>query len=214
MIKFGTWVLAVVAFTVWTGPARSADDEELIAESGAMEIVLLRQKSVREELKLTDVHGKTIHEFATGQWKKAKEIHKLPAAEQDAKYAVLTKENEKFLSDLLKPEQRKRLDQIALQMNGLLQAGKPDVASALGLTSDQKKKLEELHKMAHKDAKAILKEATDTDTKHAELMKLHETNKMRLIGLLTSDQKKKWAELVGPEFKGELHFSTKPKDPN
>jgi len=210
MIKFGTWVLVVLGLIAWAEPARSADEAELIAESGAIEIVLLRQHSVQTDLKLTDVHGKKVHEFATGQWKKAKEIHKLPASEQDAKYAELTKENEKFLSDLLTADQRKRLDQIALQVAGLLQAERPDNASALGLTSDQKKKLQELHKEAHKEAKAILKEATDTDTKHAELKKLHETNQQRLLSVLTSDQKAKWKTLIGAEFKGELHF-TAPK---
>jgi Spy/CpxP family protein refolding chaperone len=212
MIKFGTWVSAVVAATVLAASGRAADDEELIAESGAMEIVLLRQHSVQHDLKLTDVHGKKIHSFATEKWKKAREIHKLPAAEQDAKYNELTKENEKFLSSLLTADQRTRLDQIALQVAGLLTAGRPDIASKLKLTSDQKKKLEALHKEAHKEAKAILKEATDANTKHEELKKLHETNKTHLIGLLTSEQKAIWKTLIGPEFKGELHFSAAKKD--
>jgi Spy/CpxP family protein refolding chaperone len=212
MIKFGTWVTAVVAVALVTAPAHPADDNELIAESGALEIVLLRQHDVQKDLKLTDVHGKKIHEFASEQWKKAREIHKLPANEQDAKYDVLTKENDKFLSDLLTPEQRKRLDQIGMQVAGLLWAGRPDTASALKLTSEQKKKLEELHKEAHKEAKAILKEAKDDDTKHEELKKLHETNRKRLLSLLTPEQQESWKTLAGTEFKGELHFSAPKKD--
>jgi Spy/CpxP family protein refolding chaperone len=212
MIKFGTWVSAIFAVTVLAVPAQPADENELIAEEGALEIVLLRQHDVQKDLKLTDVHGKKIHEFATQQWTKVKEIHKLPKGEQDAKYDVLTKENDKFLSDILSPEQRKRLDQIGMQVAGLLWAGRSETASALKLTSDQKKKLQELHKEAHKDAVAILKEAKDEDAKHEELKKLHETNRKRLMELLSPEQKETWKVLAGPEFKGELHFSSPKKD--
>jgi Spy/CpxP family protein refolding chaperone len=212
MMKFGTWALAVASVTLATNTGRPADDSEMIAESGAMEIVLLRQPSVQKELKLTDVHGKKIHEFASEQWKKAREIHKLPANEQDAKYDMLTKENEKFLSDTLTPEQRKRLDQIGLQVAGLLLAGRPDVASALKLTSDQKKKLEELHKEGHKEAVAILKDTKDDSTKQEEFKKLHEMHRKQLLSLLTPEQQETWKTMAGPEFKGELHFFAPKKE--
>jgi Spy/CpxP family protein refolding chaperone len=206
MIKLGTWVSAVIVAALIANPGKPADEKEMLAESGAMEIMLLRQKSVQEELKLTDVHGKKIHEFASEQWKKAREIHKLPQDQQDPKYDELTKENEKFLGTLLSADQRKRLDQIGMQVGGLLWAGRPDAAAALKLTSDQKNKLKELHKEAHKEAMAILNETKDDSTKEMELKKLHETNHKRLFSLLTPDQQQTWKSLAGPEFKGEFHF--------
>jgi Spy/CpxP family protein refolding chaperone len=211
MIKSATWASTLVAAIVWVTPARSADESEMIAESGAMEIMLLRQHSVQKELNLTDVHGKKIHEFASQQWKKAQEIHKMPQSEQDAKYDALTKENEKFLSDILTPEQKKRLDQVGMQVAGLLWAGRPDVASALKFTSDQRKKLQDLHKEARKEAVNIIKDTKDESAKQAEFKKLHEDNKKRLMELLTPEQKDTWKVLTGPEFKGELKFSP-PKD--
>jgi hypothetical protein len=212
MIKLGTWTAAIVVCAFLAAPARSADESEMIAESGAMEIVLLRQPSVQHELKLTDVHGKKIQEFASEQWKKAKEIHKLPMNEQDAKYDVLTQENEKFLSTLLSPEQKKRLDQIGMQVAGLLWAGRPDVASALKLTADQKKQLEQLHKEAHKQAMAIMKEAKEDNAKQAEMKKLHDTDRQALLALLTPEQQQTWKTMAGPEFKGELNFHTMKKE--
>jgi DNA-binding TFAR19-related protein (PDSD5 family) len=205
MIRLGTWAsMVIVAFIA--SPGKPADEKELIAETGAMEIMLLRQKSVQEELKLTDVHGKKIHEFASEQWKKAKEIHKLPADQQDTKYEALSHENEKFLSSLLTPDQRKRLDQIGLQVAGLLSAGRPEVATALKLTAEQKNKLQELHKEARKEFMAIHNETKDERTKEAELKKLHEINHKRLTELLTPEQQQIWKALAGPEFKGELHY--------
>jgi len=211
MIKIATWVSSVVALLVWVAPnVQSADPSEMIAESGALEIVLLRQKSVQKDLNLEDAHGKKIHEFASQQWKKAVEIHKLPMNEQDAKYDVLSKENDKFLSDILTPEQKKRLDQIGMQVAGLLWAGRPDIGSALKLTSDQRKRLQELHKEAHKEAKEILKEGESA--KQEDLKKLHETNKRRLLEVLSPEQKETWKTLAGPEFKGELNFAQFKKD--
>jgi hypothetical protein len=206
MARTATWMSAVAAMIVFVAPARSADESEMVAESGAMEIVLLRQHSVQKELNISDLHGKKIHEFADQQWKKALEIHKLPKIEQDAKYDVLARENEKFLSEILSPDQKKRLDQIGMQVAGLLWVGRPEVESALKLTSDQRMKLKELHKEAHKEAMAILKETKDENAKHEELKKHHEVNKMRLMELLTPQQKETWKAMVGPEFKGELVF--------
>jgi hypothetical protein len=211
MIKSAKWASTLVAAIVWVTPARPADESEMIAESGAIEIMLLRQHSVQKELNLTDVHGKKIHEFASQQWKKAQEIHKMPQPEQDAKYDALTRENEKFLSDLLTPDQKKRLDQIGMQVAGLLWAGRPDVSSALKFTSDQRKKLDALHKEARKEAVNIIKDTKDDAEKQAEFKKLHEDNKKRLMGLLTPEQKDSWKAMTGPEFKGELKF-IKPKD--
>jgi len=212
MIKLGTWVSSVVVIALIANPGKPADEKEMIAESGAMEIMLLRQKSVQEDLKLTDVHGKKIHEFATEQFKKAREIHKMPEDQHDAKYNELTKENEKFLSSLLSPDQRKRLDQIGMQVGGLLIAARPDVASAVKLTSEQKDKLKELHKEARREAMAILNESKDDSAKEAELKKIHETNHKRLFSLLTPDQQETWKTLAGPEFKGELHFPAAKKE--
>lgn len=208
MIRLGLWAVAVLALIANPGLPADEKEKEMIAESGAMEIMLLRQKSVQQELKITDVNGKKIHDFASEQWKKAREIHKLPADQQTPKYDELTRENEKFLGNLLTPDQRKRLDQISLQVGGLLMAERPDISAALKLTSDQKTKLKELHKEAHKEALAILNDTKDEATKEAEIKKLHETNNKRLMDLLTPEQKQTLKTLSGPEFKGEFHFNS------
>ena len=211
MIALAKWTSGIAMVFLTVNAARPADEKEMIAESGAMEIVLLRQPAVQKELMITDLHGKKIHEFASDQWKKAREIHKLPAAEQDEKYTVLAQENEKFLSNILTPDQHKRLDQIGMQVAGLLWAGRPEIASALKLTSDQKVKLKEIHKEAHKEAVKILSETTPETIKHEEIKQLHEKDKQRLMSLLTSEQKETWKTLSGPEFKGELEFIPKKK---
>jgi Spy/CpxP family protein refolding chaperone len=206
MVKFGMFLSAAFALAAFASPARPADESEMIAESGAMEIVLLRHQEVQKELKLTDVNTKKIDDFASQQWKKAKEIHQLPEEQQHSKWDTLSKENEKFLSEVLTPAQKKRLDQIGMQKAGLLWAGRPDMASALKLTSDQKKKIEEFQKGARKQATTIVKESKDNPTKTEEMKKLHETTRKELLSVLTPEQQEAWKGLAGPEFMAELHF--------
>jgi hypothetical protein len=49
----------------------------------------------------------------------------------------------------------------------------------------------------------------EESVKHDDFKKLHEKNKMRVMDLLTPEQKEMWKTLAGPEFKGELHFTGK-----
>ena len=48
--------------------------EHMVPESGAIRLMLLRQKSVREELKLSEDQTNKIRDFSGEQWKKAKAL--------------------------------------------------------------------------------------------------------------------------------------------
>jgi hypothetical protein len=204
------WTLALAALIAWSVPTRAADEKaKPVPEEGALQVVLLRHKAVRDDLKLTHREARKIHEFTEEQWRKAEEVEKLPdAKERDRKYEEMTKENEKFLDELLTPAQNKRLDQITLQVAGLLWINTPD-AAALMLTDEQKKKAAQYQQEARKELEELLHSTTRRD-RHAELRKLHETSKKRLLELLTDEQETKYHELIGPPFRGELRFDEPP----
>jgi len=204
------WTLALAALIAWSVPTRAADEKaKLVPEEGALQVVLLRHKAVRDDLKLTHREARKIHEFTEEQWKKAEEVEKLPdAKERDRKFEEMTKENEKFLNEVLTPAQNKRLDQITLQVAGLLWINTPD-AAALKLTDEQKKKAAKYQQEARKELEELLHSTTRRD-RHAELRKLHETSKKRLLELLTDEQETKYHELTGPPFRGELRFDEPP----
>ncbi len=132
------WMLTLVALCACSLPARAADDKaKPVPEEGALELVLLRHKSVRDDLKLTHREARKIHEFTEQQWKKAQRIEELAdEKEKDRRYNELTREDERFLDEILKPEQKKRLDQITLQVAGLMWITRPDVA--VGLDADRR----------------------------------------------------------------------------
>jgi hypothetical protein len=201
------WTLALAAVIAWA-PTRAAADEKPkpVPEEGSLQVVLLRHKSVRDDLKLTHREARKIHEFTEEQWKKAERVEELPdAKERDRKYDEMTKENEQFLDEVLTAAQRKRLHQITLQVAGLLWITRPDVAAELKLTDEQKKKAVEYQQEARKEMEELLHSTTRRD-RHAELRKLHEASKKRLLELLTDDQETKYHEMLGHPFRGELRF--------
>jgi hypothetical protein len=121
----------------------------------------------------------------------------------------MTKEDEKFLDELLTPAQHKRLDQITLQVAGLLWIKRPDVAAELKLTDEQKKKAAAYQEEARKEMEELLYSSRKRD-RHAELRKLNETCKKRLLELLTDEQEAKYHDMIGRPFEGELRFDEAP----
>lgn len=204
---WGVLVLAILA--AWSAPVRtaSAEEERMVPEAGAIQVMLLRQKSVREDLHLTPEESKKIEDFTSQQWEKAQKIHELKDRdEQDRKYEALSKENEKFLDQVLEPSERQRLNEITLQKAGLAWITRPEIASKLGLTAEQKEKAAQLQKEARKEMHDVLHSDASSEVKHNRLKAHHDALQKRLMDLLTDEQEVKWKEMSGAPFKGELRF--------
>lgn len=204
MHLFRKWILPLAALAVWTTSARPDEAKETyIPKEDSIQVILLRHKAVRDDLRLSDGEARKIHDFAIRQWDKAREIAGLGEEKRHEKFSILAKENEKFLEDTLSADQRKRLHQITMQVAGLMCVTSPDVASELNLTEEQKTKARELQKQTHKEMHAILQ----TEGKEGQQEKLKElcnNNRERLQGLLTDEQKATWAKLAGEKFTGDL----------
>jgi len=183
-----------------------AGEKMLIPEEGSMEIILLRQESVRKELKLNDAKAEEIKKYAAQQWKKAQEIADLGQAEQDKKFEAMAKENDRFLEQTLSKDQNHRLHQIVLQVAGLLYVTRRDIAEKLKLTDKQKSQAKKDQQEARADLEKVLN-AKDASKRHDELAELHKTNRNRLTKLLTEEQVPKWKEMTGTPFKGELQYA-------
>ncbi|HEV3022758.1 MAG TPA: hypothetical protein VGX76_09825 [Pirellulales bacterium] len=206
MRRFFEMALALTVLVPWASAGRSADENvKLVPEEGAVEVMLLRQPSVQKELKLTDDEAEKILAHANKQWKAAHEASKLDATARDKKFAEMTKENEQFLNATLETEQRKRLDQITLQVAGLLCVTRPHVASKLALTDEQKQRATQFQKEARAEMEALIHTEND-ETKQEKLLELRQTSRKRLLDLLTDKQEATWKELTGAPFKGEILF--------
>jgi Spy/CpxP family protein refolding chaperone len=205
MRTLGKCILVFGLLAVGGTSARSADPEKVVPREGAVQLMLLRQQSVQDDLKLTKEQADKIHTFADKQWAKAQEIHKTGGDKAKSEFEALGKANEKFISETLKPEQQKRLDQISMHIAGLLWVLDPKVSKALNITDAQRTKIEEMHKAAHKETEDVI-HTTDKAAREAKLKELRKVHHKQLLEILTDDQKTKWKELAGPPFTGELHF--------
>lgn len=200
--------IAGVAFLAWTAPVFAAG--KMVPEEGAVEVMLLLQPDVCKELDLSSEKCDKVESFASAQWKKAEALADLEEKERDKKFKDMTKENERFLEQTLSKDQKKRLDQILLQTAGLLWVTRSEIAKQLNLTSDQKKRAADLQQKARDEMEALIHE-TDEQEQDAKLRELRGTSRERLMSLLTADQKKKWKEMQGEPFKGQITFAERKK---
>jgi len=188
--------------------ARPADkDEAIVAREDAIEVILLRQSAVQHDLRITEGERKKIDEFATKQWQKVKQMKDLSEAERTRRFETMAKENQQFLKSTLKPEQQKRLNQIAMQVAGLLWVMRSDVASQLSLTEEQRGKIKNAHAEAEKDAKEALR--SGGEVRDEKFNELRTKSRHKLMSILTDAQKTKWKEMAGHKFDGKLAFSSR-----
>jgi hypothetical protein len=203
MRTFWKWALVLAVPAVWVATARPA--EEIAPDTVTSELLMLRQKSVQEELKLSPEVVKKIAEFTSKESDEAQKLAKLGEKERDAKFEELEAANKKFLEDNLTAAQRKRLGQITLQVTGLLQLSRPEVIKVLGLTEEQQKKVKEMQADGRKALDEIIADKTRAG-KNEKFAKLRAEIDKKIEALLTAEQKTKARELVGEPFKGEIVF--------
>src|SRR5262249_50967694 len=167
--------------------------------------ILLRQKSVQDELKLGEADVKKIREFTDKEYDEMEKAMKLGKEERRKKFKELGEKNKKFLKENLKPEQIKRLNQITMQCTALMQLRRPSVIKALKLTREQRRKINKLRREAREKLSTFLDEK-DREGLSEKFKKLREETKKKVLAILTAKQKEKIREMVGEEFKGPIKF--------
>ena len=178
-----TWamILAISALGFAEPPA----PEFALPSDTTVKLLLLRQKSVQEELKLSDELCKKITEYEN-------------------------KEHEKFIAANLSEAQRKRLDQITMQVFGLRFLTRPKAVEVLKLSAEQQEKFKKLHEEARKELAAIV-EDKDQEGKNEKLAKLRADIDKKVEAILTDEQKEIARSYVGEPFKGKIVLE-EPKD--
>jgi len=186
---------------------------------------MLANKSVQEELKLTEDQVKKTAEIEkTIGEKRREEMGKLSDEERrgDKGQELFKKFNDETtaeLSKVLKPEQQTRYKQIRFQQTvsralaggggrrpggaGMQRAFYeiPAVADAMKFSDEQKEKLKTLTEDSKKKVEEARKEAGDDRAKAREAVsKVVKETTEAIQKVLTSDQKKKWEEMSGKPF--------------
>ena len=197
------WALVLAVPALWVGTTYSADRH--VPARTTIELLLLRQKSVQEELKLSPEQVQKVRDFTHKQHEAFREAAKAGDDERKQKFEALGKQNRQFLNETLSTEQRKRLLQVTLQVTGLHELNRPEIARALNLTEEQQQKFKELHQEHRKQLVEII-QPKEREGRNEKLAKLREDTRTKVHAILTDDQKTKVRELVGEPFRGAILF--------
>jgi hypothetical protein len=190
--------LAVPALLVAAEP-----DESNVPIGTTCQLILLRQKSVQHELKVTPELAKKIRAFTNREYEAFQKAVHLNADEKERRLEELEKRNRQFLADNLSPGQRKRLGQITLQVTGLQQLTQPEVVRALELTEAQQQKFREMQMEARRAMETIIA-SPNREGRNEKLARLRAEIDKKIEAVLTDKQKEKAREHVGEPFKGEI----------
>ena len=200
-MRFGRWFAAAVAMVVVV-PLVFAQRPGGGMGFGMSSVFLLTQKSVQDELKLSEEQVKKVTELQEKQREGLKGFKDLSDEEKKAKFEARTKENKKAVEEILKPEQVKRLKQITLQQSGSRAFADPEVAEALKLTDEPKEKIKTIQEDSRKEMPKRGEGDRDENRKKMESIRKAADDKIQ--GVLSAEQKTKLKDLTGEPFKGEI----------
>jgi hypothetical protein len=168
---------------------------------GGRDLHLLSQKAVQADLKLTDDQVRKAGQLAEKRHEVFRRGRNLSPEEWRGKFEELASQ-EKALTDLLEPQQSRRLHQIALQLRGADAFGDPVVVAALHLTSEQKNQIQKAQDEAHHPSGGHRFDPRPEGVKKGE--EHPRSVRERIVSVLTEEQKERWKELIGEPFKGEI----------
>jgi len=177
-------------------------------------MMLLSNKSVIEELKLSDEQQEKVKTAMMDVFGKFKEdMSAARKGGEKEKVAKLQKEMgdefSKATDKTLKPEQIKRLgqieNQVGLQLNGPSVFLKESVAKEMKFNDKQKEEIKAAAESLTKERQELLKDLgkDDKDKRKEAMTKIQEKTKEvteKVTSSLTEDQKKAWKELTGASF--------------
>ncbi|MCZ2342779.1 MAG: hypothetical protein LC104_13465 [Bacteroidales bacterium] len=201
-----TWVAALVVAIAFAGSADAQPGQGRQGGSfggrGGGIMMLITNAEVQKDINLTDDQkDKLASWYESHQDKiaaKTKDIPRNDFRKRMELMAELGKEAEKDVEKFLKPEQVQRIKQIGLQLQGNRALSSETVQKQLGVTEEQKEKF---NKISEESREAFRKSFQQGQRPDFEKMReLQKANEEKYQGILTSDQKAKWKELVGEPF--------------
>ncbi len=205
MKRWGVWVLVVGVAAVAAGSARAQGPRGQGFGGGNSLTFLAGQKSVQEELKMTDDQVAKVKEFSDKQRQDRGGGQPNASPEERARrQEERTKAEAKAMADILKPEQLKRLKQISWQREGARAVARDEVADALKLSPEQKDKVKTIQEDVRKEMAGLRGGGGNREEARKKMEELQKGADEKLNAVLTDEQKTKLKELTGEPFKGEI----------
>jgi len=203
-----TWqaLAALTLALLLCGPARAQRMfEEIHIQPG-----LLMNKSVQEELKLTDEQvdsARKLAEEIRDRFRDSREkLNQLQGDEREAAAHnmadTFNKETRKGLEGFLKPDQLKRFEQINMQQRGPAALLNPEVRAPLKLTDDQLRELKALSSRTGDRMREVFQDGDTPIQNRMDKVAAIQAEAMEAVGKVLDDsQEATWKDLIGAPFK-------------
>ena len=170
---------------------------------------LISIEQVRKELKVTDDQQSKLQEIQqkrrtasqelfSGLDDLSREERRAKFAELRGKFEELTKKSTAQINEVLSADQQKRLLGITIQVRGASTLSMGDVAKALGLSDEQKKKVTTINKESRAKSREI--RGGNREESGEKLTALRKETGEQLLAVLSADQKEKFEKLKGEKF--------------
>lgn len=201
-----TWrVLAIgsVAVMLLVGSAMAQGRRGFGFQRGPMEVVAIPE--VQAELKLDQTQKELIAALTERYRQEARSLFQSlrDLSEEDRRTRIreLTTKYDRELTGVLKPEQKKRLNQIVWQARGPSVVLEEAVGSQLNLTADQRNRIQAIvEQMAQARRQAFQNAQGDFQGVQQQLQQLRQQEEQQINAVLTETQRTKLREILGPPF--------------
>jgi hypothetical protein len=178
------------------------------APEDVREVMLLVRPRVQDELNLTDEQVDQIKQAVRKVGEKHRDeiqgLAKAEGRERAEKFRALVNtgsdEVRKELDGILKPEQNKRLQQLAIQFSGPAALTDPEFREKLNLTDEQIKQLRGIRDEFFEGVRELPRDPEDRDEARQKYRDLWRATRAKVRDVLTAEQRAKWRELAGEPF--------------
>ena len=178
--------------------------DDLSVIEGAGQLLLLSDQRVQAELAFSRGQREQIdtltQQFAQVRHDSLRDFDRLTPAERRSKFVALARANDQSMRTILTPTQLKRLEQITLQIQGLMAFSRPEIVSRLRLTDAQRDRIRQIEA----EAFAFLMQQVGLDDHRPAAEnargKMFRDAMEKAIKTLAAEQLAQWNDLIGQPF--------------
>lgn len=191
--------------------------DDLAVLQGAGQFFLLNDGAVLDDLGLDGEQRIHLRETLQHQAEQGHEsfraFHRLAPEERRQRFIDLARSTETAVAAILSPPQLRRIRQIALQCQGPMAFRETEIAVALKLTAKQKESIRTIATevfFQKPDWARAGAAGPDSPAKKPPPKDQWKSAMVKIQALLTEEQKNRWREMTGEEFKGLTSFFPPP----
>lgn len=197
------------------GGGRGQGGGRMMMGGGQSQLQLLSRNDVKKDLKLNDEQSSKIQALQDEQRAQMQQMMEEmrnggQRPDQETMRKMFEESNKKqneAIAKILTPAQIARLKQIRVQLSGTRIIMDAEIQKELGITADQKTKIEGLQAKQRDANAAIMEKVQNQELSREEATAAREKNNKiledEIAKVLTEAQKAKLKEMAGPKFEAE-----------